>query len=420
MATQKWNLLTAAIAASLSFSATASEQAQSNGFAEDSTASILLRNAYFDRDRKDHLKEHLKDQSRWGQAFIGVFESGFTQGTVGFGLDAIGLYSLRLDQGKSRDDGGISFFATRDNGKPLREIGKAGAAAKVRLSSTVLKYGDQMPELPVLSNDTTRLIPQTFTGTLLTSKEIEGLELNVGRFTAQSDNNKAARDSGHLKSIDVIGGSYEFNENLNAALYHSDIKDFARKNYASLAYTFPIAEARSLAFDFGIYRTKYSKNFEETEGGRNTIWSLSSKYTMDEHAFIVAYQKSSGGRPYEYDYGDGGNTIWLANSFLSDYNAKDERSWQASYELDFTKYGMPGLLWKTAYIHGSNIDMSFYGKEGRATEREIFNQVEYVVQDGAAKDLSLKLRNSILRTSKGYWNDMNEVRVIIEYPLNLL
>jgi hypothetical protein len=35
----------------------------------------------------------------------------------------------------------------------------------------------------VLNYDDGRLLPESFTGTLITSKEIKGLELNAGRFT---------------------------------------------------------------------------------------------------------------------------------------------------------------------------------------------------------------------------------------------
>jgi hypothetical protein len=183
----------------------------------------------------------------------------------------------------------------------------------------------------------------------------------------------------------------------------------------------PLAEERSLGLDFNIYRTRYDADYIEADTGvrekqDNRIWSLKATYSVGAHAFIVAHQRSSGERGYDYDIGDGGDSIYLANSFLSDFNSKDERSWQVSYELDFGGYGVPGLSYKTAYIRGSNIDLG----DSRGSEREFFNQLSYVVQDGPAKDLSLRLRNSILRTSNGYWNDMNEVRIFVEYPLSLL
>lgn len=420
----KWSVFAVAAALGLPQLACASAQSESAGLLEDSEATLLLRNAYFLRDHGDRVQ----DQSRWGQGFIGSFESGFTRGPVGVGFDAYGLLGVRLDSGKRRDDGGISFFTTDSRGEPLDDVSEAGAAIKLRVSNSILKHGQQLPAMPVLSYDSTRLLPQTFTGTLLTVAEIDGLVVNAGRFTAQNDNNRAGWDvAGRaLNSIDVLGGGYQFSEQLSGALYASDIDNVAKKKYANLNYLMPLSDARSLGFDFNIYHTDYDADYIQAatadadaglpgvrEGRDNTIWSLKATYSVGAHAFIVAHQRSSGG--YDYDIGDGGDAVYLANSFLSDFNNEDERSWQASYELDFSAYGVPGLRYKTAYIRGSNIDTG----AGRASEREFFNQFTYVVQNGPAKDLSLKLRNSILRTSNGHWNDMNEVRVFVEYPLSM-
>ncbi len=160
--------------------AMANDQAESKGFVEDSSLKVLLRNAYMNRDYKDGRP----DKAEWGQAAIGTFSSGFTQGTVGVGVDAFGLYALRLDGGKGRTGAqGIDFFKKGDSGNAADDLSKGGAAVKFRLSSTTLTYGDQMPALPVLSYDNSRLLPESYTGTLITSKEIKGLELNAGRFT---------------------------------------------------------------------------------------------------------------------------------------------------------------------------------------------------------------------------------------------
>ena len=215
MSVMKWSVIALAVAAGTSQMAFANQQSESKGFVEDAKLDLLLRNAYFHRDQKDGVQ----DQSRWGQGFIATFESGFTQGTIGVGVDAYGLLGVKLDTGKNRDDGSISFFATDSDGKPHDDISEAGAAIKFRASNTVLKYGNQLPSMPVLAHSTTRLLPQTFTGTLLTSNEIEGLEFNAGRFTSQNDNNRAGWDSvNELKSIDVIGGSYAFTDNFSASL----------------------------------------------------------------------------------------------------------------------------------------------------------------------------------------------------------
>lgn len=415
------SLIALCIAASTS--ALADDQSTAKGFVEDSHLDVLLRNAYMNRD----YKHHNKDRMEWGQGVIGTFTSGFTQGTVGVGVDAFGLYGLRLDGGKGRvGAAGIDFFKPGDSGHAQDDIARGGAAVKARFSNTVVKFGDQMPALPVLSYDDSRLLPESYTGTLITSKEIEGLELNAGHFTAEARKSAEGRDSGGLKRIDVLGGSYRFNDQFSASLYGSDVEDVLKKQYVNLNYVYPIAKDRSLTLDFNGYRTRLDKDFAKDDNRTNRIWSLAATYAMGAHSFTLAHQRSSGDIGYLYggyqsaDYiGDGGTTIWLANSYWSDFNGKDENSWQVAYGLDFAEYGIPGLSYRVAYVRGDNIDA---GQAGRGQEREIFNQVQYLVQEGPAKDLKLKLRGSMLRASNNvnsYVDDGNEVRVFVEYPIRV-
>ncbi|AFN77529.1 outer membrane protein OprE3 [Stutzerimonas stutzeri DSM 10701] len=406
-----------AVAAGTSQLAFASAQSESKGFVDDASLDLLLRNTYWNRDYADGVP----DRNTWAQGFIATFESGFTQGVVGFGIDAYGLLGVKLDGGQ-----GDMFPGERKDWED--DLSEAGAAVKLRLSNSTVKYGNQFVGLPVIASDDSRLLPEAFTGTLLTSSEIEGLELNAGRFTADSPMGSPARDDNRLKSLNVFGGTYALNENLSASLYFSDVEDTYDKKYANINYVMPLADDQSLTFDFNYYKTDdIDQRFVGRDGAAvddNTIWSLSAKYAIGSHAFIIAHQRVSGDTGYLYDQGDGGGAIWVANSFLSDFNNKDERSWQASYELDFTGYGIPGLFWKTAYLRGDNIDAEFYGGSGEATEREFFNQVSYTFQNGAAKDLTLRARNSILRTSNDlnndYLPDTNEWRLYAIYPLSIL
>lgn len=415
--------------------AQANEQAESKGFIEDSHANVLLRNAFINRDKKHDTN----DQSQWGQGVIANFSSGFTQGTVGVGVDAFGLYALRLDGGKGRNGGGgIDFFKRentvneRERSDAANDLARAGAAIKFRVSNTVLKYGDQMPALPVLQYDDSRLLPESFSGTSITSKEIKGLELNAGRFTSEVQKSAQGHDSGRLKAINVLGGSYKFTDNFTASLYTADNEDVMKKHYLGMNYVYPIAADQSLTLDFNGYKSKLDKKFIEKWGMRegdqdNTIWSLAATYAYGPHSVTIAHQRSTGDTGYNYGgyqrdggFGDGGSTIYLANSYWSDFNAEDERSWQIGYGLDFGAFGVPGLTYKVAYVRGDNINTHGNG-EGK--EREIFNQLRYVVQEGPAKDLSVKLRSSFLRTSRNvadfYMDDGNEVRVFVEYPISI-
>lgn len=421
MKVMKWSVIALAVSAGTSQMALASQQSESKGFVEDASLDLLLRNTYYNRDYKDGAS----DRRSWGQGFITTFESGFTQGTIGVGVDAYGILGVRLDGGQGYNYD--AMFERDSNNEPERDLSQAGATIKAQFSNTVIKYGNQFPSMPVLAYDDSRLLPESFTGTLVTSNEIEGLELNVGRFTADSAMSSSSRDSVGLNSADVFGGSYQLNENLSASLYFSDVEDVYKKKYANVNYVMPMGAEQALSFDFNIYKTKYDNETipdaffgDGTLGDDSTIWSLAAKYSTGAHAFILAHQRVSGDAGYAYDLGDGGSSIWVANSYYSDFNWKDERSYQASYELDFSSFGAPGLFWKTAYVYGDNIDVA--GGEGK--EREFFNQVQYVVQSGPVKDLSLKLRNSIYRSNGALRDagspDLNEIRAFVEYPLSIL
>jgi len=419
---QRIGLLTLGILAATH--AMADGQADSKGFVEDSSLKVNLRNAYISRDYKGGPE----DRAEWGQAFMANYSSGFTQGTVGVGVDAFGLYAVRLDGGKGKSGaGGIDFFKQGDSGNAADDLQRFGGAVKFRISKTELKYGDMMPELPVLSYDNSRLLPESYTGTMVTSKEIKDLTLVAGRFTAQTRKSAEGRDSGDLKSINVYGASYKFTDALSGAFYASDDEDTLKKQYVNLNYVFALPQDQSLTFDFNGYKTKLDKDIADDDARDNKIWSLAATWATGIHSFTIAHQRSTGETGYNYGgvrsnggFSDGGNTIYLANSYWSDFNGKDERSWQLGYGVNLSTVVTPGLSYKIAYVRGDNIDDGT--NRGSGDERELFSQMTYVVQSGPAKDLSLRLRNSWLRVSDNASNynvGGNETRIFIDYPINV-
>lgn len=414
--------------------AAAAAETAGNGLIEDSHLNVFLRNAYFNRD----YTHGRQDKAEWGQSAIARFSSGFTQGPVGFGLDAFAQYAVRLDGGRGRSGApGIDFFKQGDSGEAAHEVSRIGGAVKIRLSKSEIRYGEQHPFLPVLFADGGagngtfgRLLPESYTGTSFVSRELEGLQLDGGHFTEYARKSAASSDSARLGAIDVLGGRYAFSEHLSGAYYASDVKDTLTKQYINLNAVLALAPLQSLTLDFNGYKTllepDYALGFSGDSSARNNkIWSLSATYQCGPHRFILAYQRNTGeigypytGYPAQGGVGDGGGTIFLANSFWSDFNAKDERSWQLGYGTDFSTFGLPGLNYRFAYVLGDHIDAG----QGRGEEREIFNQLQYVVQSGPAKDLTLRVRSSIVRTSnniQAYNSDGNEVRAFIDFPISI-
>ena len=72
-----------------------------------------------------------------------------------------------------------------------------------------------------------------------------------------------------------------------------------------------------------------------------------------------------------------------------------------------------------AYVRGSDIDV---GTTTDGKEHELFSQLSYKVQSGAAKDLNVRLRTSSLRVSddaRAYNTSGKEIRIFIDYPFNV-
>ncbi|MFJ2981270.1 MULTISPECIES: OprD family porin [unclassified Pseudomonas] len=432
MRVMKWSMIALAVSAGTSQLAFASAQDESKGFIEDSQLNVKTRMLYFSRDfrNNDRDPDTGDRQSRveeTGLGFLGTYESGFTQGTVGFGVDAIGMLGLKLDSGKGR--AGTGLFPTGSDGRSQDDYSEAGGAVKLRISNTVLKYGSQFTAMPVFATDDSRLLPEVAEGGLITSNEIKGLTLNAGHFTAMNAQAQTYHDSLNLTEANIFGGTYAFTDSLSTSVYYSRVEDHFRKWYGNINWALPISDKQGLVFDFNIYDTKSIGDnrtgaFVTKSDGSNELdniaASLSAAYNVGAHTFTLAYQKVSGDGDYAYGV-DGGGTVFLANSIArSDFNAEDEKSWQARYDLNFAEFGVPGLTFMTRYARGTGATTRTTD-DGKEWERDI--DVKYVMQSGPAKDLSFRVRQATYRSADGVYygsNSIDELRLIVEYPLSIL
>lgn len=141
MQVMKWSVIALAVAAGTTQIAMASDQSESKGFVEDSSLSLLARSMYYNRDARNGGGFNAKPgggfksgyAEEWGGSARAIFESGFTQGTVGVGVNAYAGTLFQLDTGSGRR--GVSMLP-KNEGKDLTI---ANAAVKARISNTVLR-----------------------------------------------------------------------------------------------------------------------------------------------------------------------------------------------------------------------------------------------------------------------------------------
>ncbi|WP_137971382.1 OprD family porin [Pseudomonas sp. F(2018)] len=452
MQVMKWSALALAVTAGTTQLAFASAQSDSKGFVEDSSFDVLNKNYFFHRDFRNNgagnggSSDDQNYRQEWAHGITALYESGFTQGTVGFGVDAHGMLGLKLDSGRGTT--GTGLLPIDSEGRAEDEYSYAGGAVKIQVSNTVLKYGDLMPTAPVFATGTARLFPGSATGFQVLSSEVEGLNIDAGHFTSIRDGSASTNSDGEITlayagaidagDVDYVGGSYAVNENLSVSLYGAELEDIWRQYYSNVNYNIPLAENQALNFDFNIYRT--NEEGDELAGEiDNTTWSLAAAYSIGAHKFTLAHQQVNGDEPFDYismDGGNAGDSIWLNNSVqYSDFNAANEKSWQVRYDLNMAEFGVPGLSFMARYIKGTDADgthadpsgayAGYGGDDGKEWERDL--EVKYVFQEGAAKDLSIRVRHASWRANNdmgGYYSGgssaLDEIRVITEYPLDVL
>lgn len=423
------------VQAALISTAVASEQSEAKGFVEGAEGSVLFRTGYLNRDKKDGLTN---DTSSAAQTAIFQLDSGFTQGVVGFGIGVVGDLSFKLGENKNA---GNQMIPKHDDGSAYDHWARGGANVKARISNTTVTYGTQVSELPVMASNTARLVPEYYTGVFIESNEIKNLNLVAGKFTKNQWSDDIKSDGQNLDRAIFWGAKYKFNDQVNASYYGVDVKDKLDRHYGNVNYSFPTANGATVTLDAMGYNTKWKVGAattdprSATEELTNSIWGVSASYNRDAHNLMLAYQDNAGNIGYDYAYNaDGLQSIYVPNSYLSDFNGNDEKSVGLQYNYNFKNYGLPGLNWTTAFVYGWDIDVAEINNPAQiidqAEEHEFFNQVKYTVQSGAFKDASLRLRHSYLRASDTYNNasgnyvsnaigSTNEWRIWLDIPVKL-
>ncbi len=389
---------------------------QAAGFAEDAKVTLGLRNFYINRNFVDPDFSQGKAEE-WTQSFILDARSGFSQGTVGFGLDVLGMSAFKLDGGKGTRNTGL--LPIHDDGRPADNYGRLAVAAKAKVSKTELKVGEWMAVLPILRSDDGRATPQTFQGAQLSSMEIDGLSLYGGQFRQNSVRNDASMEDmtfGGASSdrFNFVGGEYRFNDNRTlVGLWNAELQDIYNQQYLQLSHSQPIGDW-TLGANLGYFRG--NEDGSELAGELdNRTWSGLFSAKFGGNTFYVGLQKVSGDTGWMRVNGTSGGSLGN-DSFNSSYDNAGERSWQLRHDYNFTALGVPGLTLMNRYISGDNIHVGATtdGKEwGRETE------LAYTVQSGTFKNLNVKWRNASIRRDYST-NEFDENRLIINYPLSLL
>lgn len=397
--------------------------AADSGFIEDTTATLQARNYYFSRDFSDIVGANQQSKAEeWAQGFILNVKSGYTQGTVGFGLDVIGLLGLKLDSSPDRVNTGL--LPVQDDGRAADDYSRLAGALKVRVSKTELRIGELQPNLPVLAFSDIRLLPPSYQGASVTSGEINGLTLQGGHLKSTSLRNEAGDDKmqamlGHVPQRQVssdgfnfAGADYVFNDKrTSASAWFGQLEDIYHQRFLGLKHSEPMGDW-TLGANLGFYDSR--------EDGKKLLGNIDNQAFFSllsakrgGHTFYVGYQGMFGDSAFPRVFA---NVTPLGNEVPTyEFAYTDERSWQVRHDYDFAALGVPGLTSTVRYISGNNVDTG-KGFEGKDRERDL--DLGYVIQSGTLKGLGMRVRNVMARSN--YRSDIDENRLTLSYTWTLL
>ncbi len=317
-----------------------SSQASSAGFAADSRMSLEWRN-YTDYYHASGVSRHA-----WVESLQAQFESGFTRGPIGLGIDAAWFAALKLDGGRGARN--MVFNGRHGDGERRLAWAYPGLySLKARISESVLKYGLQQVSNPFLDPHDNRALPPAFLGASLLSREVEGLALQAGSFSkvdprGQTNLTDLRTTYGQVpfKRVSYAGATWQYSPDGAISVYADQADDVWRQYYASAQHAIGNVHSLRVTGFANLYSTR------DTGAARqgpihNNAYSASLSAQHGPHGLLVAYQKILGDE--FFDYIDETAGVYLVNSMDVDYNAPHEQSLQLRYTFDGKQAGLPGL-----------------------------------------------------------------------------
>ena len=444
-------LLMAGIAVGSPLIVTADEtpttQAQAPGFVDGSHLGLNLRHYYANQHtrrstylgiKKEDGLERTRIRETWVQTAMLNYSSGYTQGAVGFGLDASLFSAINLERGHGRVANGGDRVLVDSDGDALPTWSRLGVGdLRLRFSSTEIKAGRLLTDNPILRYKDNRALPSSFQGVGLFSNELDWMSLQAGSFERAiprtgTGSEKLTTTFGNRaysgSRISYLGGMAKTPYGLDVSLYTSRFEDMWQQTYLGLTQL--IGDRREIAL-----KTALNYYHTEDQGEQrlgyidNDAFSLAFTASHRAHSLTLAWQQVFGDEYFDYVWESTGN--YMANSLYSDYNGPNEKSWQLRYDLDLASLGVPGLTTSLWHAKGWDIDGTHYSgdRNGRNTGYNVRGldnakhdenglMVAYVVQSGALKNAVFRTIVYNHRATGGQIDgSYDEVRLVANLPM---
>lgn len=394
-------------------------------FVDDRSVTLTARNFYLDRNFTEP-DAPAPAAKQWVQGFILNAKSGYTEGTVGFGADLYAGTGFNLWGDKEYAPGIVGLTPVKGNGDPADSFGEIGVTAKAKVSDTEIKVGTLFPLNPVLVGSPARLLPQTYRGIALESKDVDNIKIEAGYVNRVNHRNSTDWEKIHLsganmkyKSVQTdglyyVGGYYYLRPETTFAVYHANLDDVYDQYTFWARNTHNFNERVNLFTDFRYFRTvesgaELAGDVDSHHG--NAVLALG----LDNHKFTAGYILNAGDTGFPYLSGGEANTY--IDAWAADFLNPNEKAWSVRYDYDFKNYA-PGLKLMTRFTKGTDIKLENLKPGEILEERKFGIELSYQLQSTKLKGLFIRLRHEDYKNDfgpKATFQTAKEQRVNIDY-----
>jgi hypothetical protein len=401
-----------------------------NPLLHDSQLNFLLRSFISKQTVNGAFTRHA-----WTENLQVNFESGFTPGVIGVGVDVSPFLAVRVNS--SANPGNLAHTGEPDD-RAWAYLGKYAVKAKIG-ANTVLKYGLLQTSNPVMESKDNRGLPPTYRGLTLVSTVAPGVTVDAGSFDKMVARGRSSLGplSTNFGGVPIareryVGASWDYAEGANATLYASQARDVWNQVY--LAWTEPLGTAAEIQWSSGLNLYLTQGQGKRLQGDiDNRAYSIGLTGKRGAFTGMFAFQQVAGDHFHDFPGDTWGNA--LANAMLVDYGAPHERSVQVRGVLDAGKLGVPGLRVLFWAISGRGADGTvnaaryrdpadplheLYWKDGRPIQgghREFGIYPTYVVQQGTLKGSKVSFYAVAHRAARYYFDSgIREYKFALDMP----
>ncbi|GGO81660.1 pyroglutatmate porin [Marinobacterium nitratireducens] len=373
-----------------------------------------FRTFYFNRDKD----QGLNDSEALSQALRLDYVSGYAGGLLGFDASLFTVGKLAGDRG----EGGTGILQDEGDGSQGGYTKFGQAYAKLRLGQAAeLRGGRMVLDTPLFNDSDSRSTPSATQAAMLAGSwdalELYGIWSDKASAKTEDDFESYTDNRGNDYEVGVIGGGYRFGNGLSLAAAYGEADNVLRQTYFNASYPLALGQGRELLLDLHHYIGDADGNGALDSVGRDydsNLTNIAAQLRMGAAKVTLSYQTVDGDEYEEswdgFNHDDNGLVTWNSVQRL-DFDRADEDSWQARFDYAFAS--MPGLTFMTRYTSGDGI-RSGGGHDGKEWERNVELQYQFPAVEG----LSLRWRNSSVRSTETYNSDEN--RLILNYSHALL